>query len=414
MLLALFFSAMALQPGNTASLVEKQKAADKAAVEDLKSKIDRMKQEIKEKNRSYQVGITAVTKSKIREITGARVPVRLQDDAKVQSKLSRRMFSEFFKRLDKPHKRYFRRLALDMENEENSNGQRDDSSDGHSGGEPSPDGSSDSHSEGNISPDNQPAPDTEEQTKPAEDEAPKEDTAPSGGEQQPDAGLPNPDAAHFTWLDENVTTPVKYQGTCGSCWTFTSAAVMEASINRTYKTVLDLSEQSILDCSKSKSGQKAGSCDGGWYGGVFDYYGETNPVPEKNSPYKGKNGFCSAKGTEPYRVAAWGYVRPNAGIPDVKQMKAALCKYGPLAACVKVTDHFQSYTGGVYDEFAQTSKPNDINHAITIVGWDDTKQAYLLKNSWGEDWGEKGYMWIRYGCNNVGYGAAWVVMEERK
>ena len=93
-------------------------------------------------------------------------------------------------------------------------------------------------------------------------------------------------------------------------------------------------------------------------------------------------------------------------------MKDAICKYGPIAACVKVTEPFQAYVGGIFDENARTAGPKDINHAITIVGWDDSKKAYLIKNSWGTEWGEKGYMWIEYGCNNIGYGATWVVVEK--
>ncbi|HOA06363.1 MAG TPA: C1 family peptidase, partial [Spirochaetota bacterium] len=52
----------------------------------------------------------------------------------------------------------------------------------------------------------------------------------------------------------------------------------------------------------------------------------------------------------------------------------------------------------------------DTNHAIVIVGWDDSKKSFLIKNSWGEDWGEKGYMWIEYGCNNIGRGASYITV----
>jgi cathepsin L len=64
------------------------------------------------------------------------------------------------------------------------------------------------------------------------------------------------------------------------------------------------------------------------------------------------------------------------------------------------------------EEFTPVSSPKDVNHGIIIVGWDDAKKSYRIKNSWGERWGEKGYMWIEYGCNNIGYGAAWVVLEK--
>jgi len=91
-------------------------------------------------------------------------------------------------------------------------------------------------------------------------------------------------------------------------------------------------------------------------------------------------------------------------------MKEALAKYGAIAACVKVTPAFQAYKSGIFDEHASVSSPNDVNHAITIVGWDDNKQAYLVKNSWGPGWGDKGYVWVEYGSNNIGYGAAWAVV----
>ncbi|HEY1406154.1 MAG TPA: C1 family peptidase, partial [Spirochaetota bacterium] len=217
----------------------------------------------------------------------------------------------------------------------------------------------------------------------------------------------------FSWVDEKKITPVKFQGICGSCWTFTSAAVCESSIMINGGETFDLSEQNVLDCAKASNGQKAGSCDGGWYGYVFDYYSTHPLVAESANPYLGKNSICKKASSIPYKISSWGYLRKDAGIPTVDEMKKALVTYGPIAVCVKVTESFQAYRSGIFDEFAKTKGPDDINHAITIVGWDDSKKAYLLKNSWGPDWGEHGYMWIEYGCNNIGYGACWVVVEQQ-
>jgi len=209
-----------------------------------------------------------------------------------------------------------------------------------------------------------------------------------------------------------MMTSIKYQGTCGSCWTFTSAAVFEAAIKITYNQEMDLSEQNILDCSKSKSGVKAGSCDGGWYGYVFEHFSINPMVTEAANPYKGKNQTCIKVSATNYKVASWAFVKPDGGIPSVDELKKAIVTHGPIAACVKVTESFQSYAGGIFDEHAVTSSPRDINHAITIVGWDDSKKSWLLKNSWGTGWGESGYMWIEYGCNNIGYGSCWVAVEK--
>ena len=219
-----------------------------------------------------------------------------------------------------------------------------------------------------------------------------------------------------------MVTPIKYQAQCGSCWAFTSAAVVESNYLIRRNVTLDISEQHILDCAEAqqavyRGGQvyyvknKAGSCQGGWYGPVFEYFRTNSAALETQIPYKNAEGVCRASNTDKYKIVAWGYVKPDAGIPTVRSMKEALCKYGPIAACVKVTPAFQAYRSGIFDEFAAVSGERDINHAITIVGWDDSKESYLVKNSWGTQWGDKGYVWIKYGCNNIGYGAAWVVVS---
>jgi len=88
----------------------------------------------------------------------------------------------------------------------------------------------------------------------------------------------------------------------------------------------------------------------------------------------------------------------------VDKLKQALCRYGPLAVAVRATRLFQAYKSGVFNE-RDTGK---VNHGVTLIGWDDNKEAWLIKNSWGTGWGEKGYMWIVYYSNSIGYGASWV------
>ena len=216
----------------------------------------------------------------------------------------------------------------------------------------------------------------------------------------------------FGWNGATTSTIVQYQGICGSCWAFTSAAVYETGYLLKNGITLDVSEQAILDCAVDKSGNDAGSCEGGWYGGVFDYLTTKGARLETEDPYKGKSGFCTSTAKTKYTAVKWGYIRRDAGIPSVQEMKEAIAKYGAIAATVKVTPAFQAYKSGIFDEHAAVSGPNDVNHAITIVGWDDLKQAYLVKNSWGPNWGEKGYIWVEYGCNNIGYGAAWLVVTK--
>ena len=217
---------------------------------------------------------------------------------------------------------------------------------------------------------------------------------------------PSISLAAFAWNGKNTSTQVQYQGICGSCWAFTAAAVYETNYLIKNQKPIRVSEQILLDCSKG------GSCDGGWYGGVFDYLMTKGAKTADKYPYKGTVGACADNSVSKYTVIKWGYIKPNAGIPSVKEMKEAIAKYGAIAATVKVTPAFQVYKSGIFDEHAKVSGPNDVNHAIVIVGWDDKKQAYLVKNSWGPQWGENGYVWVEYGCNNIGYGAAWVVVAQ--
>ena len=214
---------------------------------------------------------------------------------------------------------------------------------------------------------------------------------------------PDPKLAAFSWVERDKVTPVKDQGQCGSCWTFASAATLESSIYIRRNVVVTISEQAILDCTG------AGSCNGGWYGNVFNYYISKSATLAKDAPYKGSQGNCISNPSGNYKVAAWGYLRKDLRKPTVDELKAALCTYGPLSACVEVTNALQAYKSGVFDEFAKIGI-DQINHAIVIVGWDDKKKAFLVKNSWGTQWGEKGYIWVAYDCNNIGYGATWAVV----
>ena len=115
----------------------------------------------------------------------------------------------------------------------------------------------------------------------------------------------------------------------------------------------------------------------------------------------------------PFKVEDFNLVSQTVPIPVKEAIKRSLISNGPLAVCVYADDAFMRYpqAGPAFKGFPST--PNNpraaINHAVTLVGWDDGKNAWLIKNSWGTDWGvEGGYIWIDYNSNNVGLAAAWV------
>ena len=370
-----------------------QKERIQRSPQEIKELMAGIQKEIKERNLGFIVEINEMMKYKIADITGAEAPSDLEKQARVKSDLGNRLWEELMKK----YREYLNESRRD----------RKDTSDRR-------ERKRKEYYEDIISDDQK-----------KEEEISKDRRDDGGARQDEQTDIerpPSPDSAAFDWVGRNGMTAVKYQGECGSCWAFTACAVVESNFAIRQKKNLDLSEQHLLDCAEApqpvyRGGRlvyvtgKAGSCQGGWYGPVFDYLMTKSAELESRLPYKFKEGSCPLPSQNQYRIAAWGYVKPNAGIPSVREMKEALCKYGPIAACVKVTPALQAYKSGIFDEFAPCNGERDINHAITIMGWDDRKGAYLVKNSWGAQWGEKGYFWIKYGCNNIGFGAAWAVIS---
>jgi len=216
-------------------------------------------------------------------------------------------------------------------------------------------------------------------------------------------------APSFDWRRLGKVTPVKSQ-ICGTCWDFTAMGAYEGSYAIRNGSLVDTSEQYNLNCAS------AGDCSGGWWMPVFDYLIGHGTTTEVADPFTGNDHLTCPLGLPlSYRAVAWGFVSGSlTTIPQPAQIKTALCQHGPLATAVMVDDAFQAYAGGVFDE--HTVHFDWINHGVTIIGWDDSKNAWLIKNSWGSTWWgetggfgtEKGYGWIAYNTNNIGIATAWV------
>jgi C1A family cysteine protease len=227
----------------------------------------------------------------------------------------------------------------------------------------------------------------------------------------PLAALP----AQFDWRQQGKVTPVRDQGTCGSCWAFATVGVMESALMVQAGASTDLSEQFLISCNKQGWG-----CNGGWWG--HDYHMDVNAnnqsaagaVLESDKPYNGTKGTCTADFSHPYKIASWGYVAGSYNsTPSVTQIKNAIYTYGAVAAAVCTGSAWTGYQGGVFatEERNQCSGGGGVNHGILLVGWNDADQTWILRNSWGSKWGEAGYMHIRWGTSNVGFGASYVLVD---
>jgi inhibitor of cysteine peptidase len=213
----------------------------------------------------------------------------------------------------------------------------------------------------------------------------------------------------FNWCDLGGCTPVGDQGQCGSCWAFGTVGPLELNIIIQEGETKDLSEQYLVSCNTQRWG-----CDGGWW--AHDYHEWEVPPGEDGSgavreaafPYTARDDPCEPPHPHLYQIESWHHVGGESGIPAVLDIKQAIYEHGPVAAAVCVNSAFQGYGSGVFEGPGCTL----VNHAVVLVGWDDEQGnsgVWYLRNSWGAEWGEGGYMRIGYGVSNVGFGANYVV-----
>ena len=217
----------------------------------------------------------------------------------------------------------------------------------------------------------------------------------------------SPSATAWSWKE--FVAPARSQGKCGSCWAFAPIGVMEGAINiaNGFDPNLDLSEQHLVNCARASDGFKIGSCNGGFTWMVFDYLQRDGAPTEAQVPYLERDATCDAKQKPEQKLVTWGFVDQQGSVPKVSALKEAICKYGPVSSSVAATGSFIAYTGGVFEE----ANANNTNHAVMIVGWDDKRGAWLVRNSWGTWWGEDGYIWVKYGSNRIGANAVWALAE---
>lgn len=187
--------------------------------------------------------------------------------------------------------------------------------------------------------------------------------------------------------------PVKDQGDCGSCYTFAAVAVLE------FHAGVSISEQKLMDCSSSTNGPSYG-CDGGWPETLFEYAQLSPVVLEKDQPYTGVNAPCNqtCEGSA-IRVRKFGTIDIETDVDSELRIPYILNTYGPVVVAIDVgtTELLMSYDGGFFPGVACGTA---LDHAVTIVGY--TEEYWIVRNSWGVDWGENGYFYLERGVNACG------------
>eukprot|EP00250_Pteridium_aquilinum_P006407 c16344_g1_i1 orf=145-1239(+) len=200
------------------------------------------------------------------------------------------------------------------------------------------------------------------------------------------------------WRQHGAVTLVKDQGSCGSCWAFSSVGAIEGAHAIATGKLVSLSEQELVSCALSNNG-----CDGGLMDPSFEWVIKNGGInTEDGYPYVSGNGrrsICSLLKIMKKTVSIDSYVdvTPN----DENALMCAVAQQ-PVSVAINAAGYdFQLYAGGVFSGTC-SDDPNDIDHAVLVVGYgsENGKDYWIVKNSWGEQWGLDGYVHIERSTGN--------------
>ena len=198
------------------------------------------------------------------------------------------------------------------------------------------------------------------------------------------------------WRNSSAVTAIKNQGSCGSCWSFSTTGALEGLNAIKNKKLLSFSEQQLVDCSSSYGNE---GCNGGMYTGAFQYVEKEGIELESSYAYTGTQATCKYSSSKA--------VFKNTGYKSVTTNNATLLKAAvaqqPVSVAIEADQQvFQLYKSGVLSSSCGTS----LDHAVLVIGYNTLNGVdyWIVKNSWGTSWGLSGYVYIAAGQQNSGAG----------
>jgi len=195
-----------------------------------------------------------------------------------------------------------------------------------------------------------------------------------------------------------VITPIKNQGQCGSCWSFSTTGSVEGAHSLATGNLVSLSEQNLMDCSNSFG--NAG-CDGGTMDQAFQYIIKNGGIDtEASYPYQGVDGTSCLYTAANSGATISSYTDVTSG--DESDLAIAVTKTPTSVAIDASHESFQLYTSGIYHDIFCSSK--NLDHGVLAVGFgvdtDSKEQYWIVKNSWGTGWGQAGWIYMSKDRNN--------------
>jgi len=210
--------------------------------------------------------------------------------------------------------------------------------------------------------------------------------------------ISNDPPASIDWRTKGIVNKVKDQGQCGSCWAFSAVAATEAAWAQAGNPLADFAEQQLVDCSSKQGNQ---GCNGGWMDQAFNYFKIAATELTSDYKYVARDQKCKADPTK-YVAQMKSYVDVTPKNPA--QLQAAAATTVVSIAIDASDDVFMDYDSGIITSQCY----NDLDHGVAIVGYgsEGTKKPinfWIVRNSWGSDWGESGYVRIENtGSNDDG------------
>jgi len=197
----------------------------------------------------------------------------------------------------------------------------------------------------------------------------------------------NQPSTNIDWVAAGKTTPIKNQLQCGSCWAFSATETIESAIMIAGKNAQVGAPQEIVDCDTNDAG-----CGGGDPAEAMQWViAQGGQDAESCYPYTGTDGTCASSSCTPVNK-----ISSTTGISQSESAIYTALQTMPPSICCDASA-WQNYQGGV---LSGSECGDSVDHAIQLTGYNSGQGGYwIVRNSWGEDWGENGFIWLEYGTN---------------